>query len=74
LKDKHINYNSAFDINILNYCCRLHNLPILKLKKRSDCLMNRAAQWSGELEQLLRDYNIFPSMETPSVGRIAWRF
>jgi DNA polymerase-3 subunit epsilon len=40
LKEKRVLiYNSAFDIKILNYCCRLHNLPILNLAERSDCLM-----------------------------------
>jgi DNA polymerase-3 subunit epsilon len=30
LKDKRVLiYNSAFDIKILNYCCRLHSLPVL---------------------------------------------
>jgi DNA polymerase-3 subunit epsilon len=41
-------YNSEFDIKILNYCCHLHGLPILMLKKRSDCLMEWAAQWGGQ--------------------------
>ena len=44
IKDKRvIIYNAAFDIKILNYCCWLHNLPILKLAKRSDCLMEWVA-------------------------------
>ncbi len=61
LKDKRVLiYNSAFDIQILNYCCRLHNLPILKLTKRSDCLMEWAAQWGGDWSYYYEDYKYFP--------------
>lgn len=61
LKDKRVLiYNSAFDIKILNYCCRLHGLPILKLQKRSECLMEWAAQWGGDWSYYYKDYKYFP--------------
>ncbi|MEG4838248.1 3'-5' exonuclease [Microcoleus sp. B9-D4] len=61
LKDKQILiYNAEFDIKILNYCCRLHNLPILKLKKRSECLMEWVAQWRGDWNYYYKDYQYFP--------------
>ncbi|MEG4293997.1 hypothetical protein Q5692_37500 [Microcoleus sp. C2C3] len=45
LKDKRLLiYNSAWDFKILNSCCRLQTLLILKLTKRSDCLMEWVAQ------------------------------
>jgi DNA polymerase-3 subunit epsilon len=61
LKDKRvIIYNAAFDIKILNYCCRLHNLPILNLAKRSDCLMEWVAQWAGNWSYYHKDYRYVP--------------
>jgi DNA polymerase-3 subunit epsilon len=61
IKDKRvIIYNAAFDIKILNYCCRLHNLPILKLEKRSDCLMEWVAQWVGNWSYYHEDYRYLP--------------
>jgi len=60
-KDKQILiYNAEFDIKILNYCCELHNLPILKLQKRSECLMEWAAQWRGDWSNYYKDYKYFP--------------
>jgi DNA polymerase-3 subunit epsilon len=53
-------YNAEFDIKILNYCCHLHNLPILKLKKRSQCLMEWVAQWEGDWSYYYKDYKYFP--------------
>ena len=53
-------YNAQFDIKILNDCCELHNLPILMLKKRSDCLMEWAAQWGGYWSYYHKDYRYFP--------------
>jgi DNA polymerase-3 subunit epsilon len=48
LKDKAVLiYNAEFDINILYYCCQLHNLEELNLKKRSDCIMEWYAQYCG---------------------------
>lgn len=61
LKDKRVLiYNSAFDIKILNYCCKLHGLPILNLKERSECLMEWAAQWGGDWSYYYKDYKYFP--------------
>jgi DNA polymerase-3 subunit epsilon len=61
LKDKRVLiYNSAFDIKILNYCCRLHSLPVLKLAKRSDCLMEWVAQWVGNGSYYHKDYRYVP--------------
>jgi len=60
MKDKRVLiYNSAFDIKILNYCCKLHGLPILKLKERSECLMEWAAQWRGDWSNYYKDYEYF---------------
>ena len=61
LKDKRVLiYNSAFDIKILNYCCRLHDLPSLMLTKRSDCLMEWVAQWAGNWSYYHKDYRYVP--------------
>jgi DNA polymerase III subunit epsilon len=61
LNDKRILiYNAEFDIKILNYCCHLHKLPILKLQKRSECLMEWAAQWGGDWSYYYKDYKYFP--------------
>jgi DNA polymerase-3 subunit epsilon len=61
LKNKRvIIYNARFDIKILAYCCRLHNLPVLQLSKRSDCLMEWAAQWGGDWSYYYEDYKYFP--------------
>jgi hypothetical protein len=53
-------YNSAFDIKILNYCCKWHGLPILNLKERSERLMKWAAQWRGDWSYSYEDYKYFP--------------
>jgi len=61
IKDKRvIIYNATFDIKVLNYCCRLHNLPILKLGKRFDCLMEWVAQWAGNWSYYHQDYRYLP--------------
>lgn len=61
LKDRRVLiYNSAFDIKILNYCCQLHRLPSLMLTKRSDCLMEWAAQWAGNWSSYYKDYRYYP--------------
>jgi DNA polymerase-3 subunit epsilon len=61
LKDKRVLiYNSAFDIKILNYCCGLHSVPVLNLAKRSDCLMERVAQWVGNWSYYHKDYWYVP--------------
>jgi len=60
-KDKRILiYNAEFDIIILNYCCELYNLSILKLQKRSEFLMEWAAQWRGDWSNNYKDYKYFP--------------
>ncbi|MEG4496621.1 3'-5' exonuclease [Microcoleus sp. F10-C6] len=61
LEDKQVLiYNSAFDIKILNYCCKLHGLPILNLQQRSDCLMEWAAQWKSDWSNYYKNYRYFP--------------
>jgi DNA polymerase-3 subunit epsilon len=61
LKNKRvIIYNASFDIKILAYCCRLHNLPVLQLPKRSDCLMEWAGQWAGNWSYYHKDYRYVP--------------
>jgi DNA polymerase-3 subunit epsilon len=61
LKNKRvIIYNASFDIKILAYCCRLHNLPVLQLSKRSECLMEWAAQGGGDWSYYYEDYKYFP--------------
>jgi DNA polymerase-3 subunit epsilon len=61
LKNKRvIIYNARFDIKILAYCCRLHKLPVLQLSKRSECLMEWAAQWGGDWSYYYEDYKYFP--------------
>ena len=61
LKDKRvIIYNAEFDIKILNYCCQLHSLPSLMLTKRSECLMEWAAQWVGNWSYYHKDYRYVP--------------
>jgi hypothetical protein len=60
-KDKRVLiYNYAFDIKILNYCCRLYTLLIFKFTKRSDCLMEWVAQWAGNKRYYHKDYRYVP--------------
>ena len=47
-------YNAGFDMNILDYCCKLHNLP--KLKFDFKCLMLIAAEWYGNWNKHHRSY------------------
>ncbi len=61
LKDKQVLiYNADFDISILAYCCRLHELELLKLRKRSDCLMEWYAQFYGEWHDYYESYTWQP--------------
>lgn len=53
-------YNAEFDIKILNYCCELHDLPILKLKARSECIMEWHAQWAGDWSYYHESYTWHP--------------
>jgi DNA polymerase-3 subunit epsilon len=62
LKNKRvIIYNARFDIKILAYCCRLHNLPVLQLSKRSDCLNGMGGAMGGDWSYYYEDYKYFPS-------------
>lgn len=49
-------YNLGFDRSVLNYCCDLHQLKKLGLKKKGDCLMLWYAQWYGEWSSHWNDY------------------
>ena len=53
-------YNSNFDVQILAYCRRLHNLEGLRLKKRSECIMEWYAQWEGVWSEYYKDYKWHP--------------
>jgi len=48
-------YNAKFDIEVINYCCEIHNLPKLKIK--AFCLMELYAQWYGEYSEYWGNYN-----------------
>ena len=57
LKEKQVLiYNKDFDIGILADCCRLHDLKLLELRKRSDCLMEWYAQYYGDWSDYHRSY------------------
>jgi DNA polymerase III subunit epsilon len=61
LKDKRVLiYNAEFDIGILDYCRRLHGLRSLKLKARSECIMEWHAQWVGRWNNYYEDYRYHP--------------
>ena len=47
-------YNANFDMGILDYCCKLHNLP--KLKFNFTCLMLIAAEWYGDWSYYHKSY------------------
>jgi|SRR6476469_492343 len=47
-------YNAGFDMSILDYCCKLHNLP--KLKFNLKCLMLIAAEWYGNWNKYHNSY------------------
>ena len=53
-------YNADFDISILRYCRRLHELEPLKLRKRSDCLMEWYAQFCGDWHDYYQSYRWQP--------------
>lgn len=53
-------YNANFDISILNYCCKLHKLPLLRLDKRCDCVMEWYAQYCGEWSEYYGSYKWQP--------------
>ena len=61
LKDKKvIIYNADFDIKILKYCCKLHNLPLLGLSKRSSCAMIEYSAFCNEWSNYYDDYRLQP--------------
>lgn len=61
LKDKEVLiYNADFDLHILRYCCQLHKLKSLKLRKRSDCLMEWYAQFCGDWHDYYKSYRWQP--------------
>jgi len=61
LKNKQVLiYNADFDISILAYCCKLHNLPLLGLGKRSECVMEWYAQYYGEWSRYYGSYKWQP--------------
>jgi DNA polymerase-3 subunit epsilon len=47
-------YNAGFDMSILDYCCKLHNLP--KLKFNLKCLMLIAAEWYSNWSHYHKSY------------------
>ncbi|MDJ0904368.1 MAG: 3'-5' exonuclease [Xenococcus sp. MO_188.B8] len=53
-------YNADFDISILTYCCRLHELELLKLRKRSEYLMEWYAQFYGDYNDYYESYTWQP--------------
>jgi DNA polymerase III subunit epsilon len=53
-------YNDGFDRRVLNYCCRLHQLPLLGFKDRTVCLMHWYSRWYGEYSSYWRDYKYQP--------------
>lgn len=53
-------YNADFDINILGYCCGLHQLKKLGLKKRSTCLMLLYSEYVGDWNYYYQDYTWVP--------------
>lgn len=52
-------YNADFDTSILNYCCRLHNLPLLNFKEIT-CVMGWYSQWVGEWSDYYKSYKWQP--------------
>jgi DNA polymerase III subunit epsilon len=61
LKDKKvIIYNADFDISILNYCCKLHELKLLGLREKSTCLMEWYAEFCGDWSDYYKSYKWQP--------------
>lgn len=56
-------YNADFDICVLEYCCKLHNLPLLELSKRSYCVMLWYAQFNGEWSEYFDGYKWQPLLD-----------
>lgn len=53
-------YNAAFDIKILDYCRKLHNLKSFDLSKRYECVMEWYAQWQGDWSDYHEGYRWYP--------------
>ncbi|MEG4306848.1 3'-5' exonuclease [Microcoleus sp. D3_18a_C4] len=53
-------YNAAFDIQILDYCRRLHNLESFHLSRRYECVMTWHAQWAGDWSYYHESYRWHP--------------
>jgi DNA polymerase-3 subunit epsilon len=53
-------YNASFDIKILDYCRRLHNLKSFNLSKRYECVMSWHAQWAGDWSDYHESYRWHP--------------
>jgi DNA polymerase III subunit epsilon len=49
-------YNASFDMSILDYCCKLHRLPLLDLSNDSHCIMQWYSQWVGEWSRYYGNY------------------
>lgn len=47
-------YNAGFDFNIIQYCCKLHNLP--EIKFYTECAMLWYAQYVGEWNNYYGNY------------------
>lgn len=59
-------YNADFDINVINNCCEIYELPQLKIKTL--CLMELYSQWYGEYSQYWGNYKWQP---LPNAGHRA---
>ena len=53
-------YNDEADRNFIHYCCKLYNLPKIKFKDRTYCLLNWYAQWYGEFSEYWKGYKWQP--------------
>ena len=61
LKDKRVFiYNAFFDITILDYCRRLHDLESFNLSRRYECVMTWHAQWAGDWSDYHEGYRWHP--------------
>lgn len=51
-------YNWDFDTRIIDYCCNVHELKLLKL--RGDCLMEEYARWYGDWSDYYQNFTWQP--------------
>jgi DNA polymerase III epsilon subunit-like protein len=47
-------YNASFDFNVIQYCCKLHNLPEIKIY--TECAMLWYAQYKGDWNSYYGNY------------------